>query len=49
MSQLHEDLNFHYEAMRTLASAPHHGADITEILAIMPKIKPGGFDSWYQQ
>lgn len=49
MLQLHEDLNFHYEAMRALASVPHGGADITEILAIMPKIKPGDFDSWYEE
>lgn len=49
MLQLHEDLNFHYEAMRTLASVPHGGADFTEILGIMPKIKAGDFDSWYEE
>jgi len=49
MMQLHEDLNFHYEAMRALASVPHGGADLIEILAIMPNIKPGDFDSWYEE
>lgn len=49
MLQLHEDLNFHYEAMRALGTVPYHGADITEILSIMPKIKPGDFESWYHE
>jgi pimeloyl-ACP methyl ester carboxylesterase len=49
MLQLNEDLNFHYEAMRALASVPHNGADLTEILSIMPKIKPGDFDIWYEE
>jgi pimeloyl-ACP methyl ester carboxylesterase len=49
MLQLHEDINFHYETMRALGTVPYNGADITEIFAIMPMIKPGDFDSWYQE
>jgi hypothetical protein len=49
MLQLHEDLNFHYETMRALGTVPYNGADITEIFAIMPMIKPGDFDSWYEE
>lgn len=49
MIQLHEDLNFHYETMRALGTVPHQGADITEIFEIMPKIKPGDFDSWFDE
>lgn len=49
MLQLHEDINFHYETMRALGTVPYSGADITEIFAIMPMIKPGDFDSWYQE
>jgi pimeloyl-ACP methyl ester carboxylesterase len=49
MLQLHEDLNFHYETMRALGTVPYYGADLTEVLAIMPRIKSGDFDSWYQE
>jgi pimeloyl-ACP methyl ester carboxylesterase len=49
MLQLHEDINFHYETMRALGTVPYNGADITEIFAIMPKIKSGDFDSWYEE
>nr|POF26028.1 20-hydroxy-prefusarin hydrolase fus2 [Quercus suber] len=49
MFQLHEDINFHYETMRAIGTVPYQGADITEILEIMPKIKAGDFDSWYDE
>jgi pimeloyl-ACP methyl ester carboxylesterase len=49
MLQLHEDLNFHFEAMRALGTVPYNGADIMEILSIMPKIKSGDFDSWCRE
>jgi len=49
MLQLHPDLNFHYETMRAIGTVPYIGADITEIFEIMPKIKPGDFDSWYDE
>lgn len=49
MLQLHQDLNFHYETMRALGTVPYGGADITEILEIMGKIKPGDFNSWYEE
>lgn len=49
MLQLHQDLNFHFEAMRALGTVPYNGADVAEILSIMPSIKPGDFNSWYQE
>ena len=49
MLQLHEDVNFHYEAMRALGTAPFNGADITEIFNIMQNIKSGDFESWYTE
>ena len=49
MLQLHQDLNFHYETMRAIGTVPYGGADIMEIFEIMPKIKFGDFDSWYNE
>ena len=49
MLQLHQDINFHFEAMRAIGTVPYNGADITEIFEILPKIKPGDFDSWYNE
>jgi pimeloyl-ACP methyl ester carboxylesterase len=49
MLQLHEDLNFHYETMRALGTVSYHGADLSEVFEIMPKIKAGDFDSWYDE
>lgn len=49
MIQLHEDINFHYETMRALGTIPYGGADLSEVFEIMPKIKPGDFDSWYDE
>ena len=47
MMQLHPDLTFHYETIRALGTIPCGGADLSEVLEIMPKIKSGDFDSWY--
>jgi pimeloyl-ACP methyl ester carboxylesterase len=49
MMQLHPDLNFHYEAIRALGTIPYGGADLSEVLEIMPKIQSGDFDSWYSE
>lgn len=44
MLQLHEDPNFHYEAIRAIGTARYNGADISEVLSILPNIRPGNFD-----
>lgn len=49
MIPLHEDINFHYETMRALGTIPYGGADLSEVFEIMPKIKAGDFDSWYEE
>lgn len=43
------DDSFHYEILRSLALSRNYGSDLAECLAILPKIKPGDFDSWYQE
>ncbi|KAI4862548.1 alpha/beta-hydrolase [Hypoxylon rubiginosum] len=49
MLQLHEDPNFHFEALRTLGRAPFSGADVGEILNVLPKIRPRNFDDWFNE
>lgn len=49
MLQLHEDPNFHYEAIRAIGTARYGGADISEILSILPNIKPGDFEDWFNE
>ena len=49
MLQLHEDVNFHYETLRSLGLVRYGGGDITEQLAILPKIRPGNFEDWYRE
>ncbi|KAF5963224.1 hydrolases or acyltransferases (alpha/beta hydrolase superfamily) [Fusarium bulbicola] len=49
MHRLHEALQFHYETMRALGTTPYRGADLTEVLNILPNIKAGDFDSWYNE
>ncbi|KAI0167811.1 2,6-dihydropseudooxynicotine hydrolase [Pestalotiopsis sp. NC0098] len=44
--KLNPDENFHFEILRVLNCAPSNGADIAEVLARCPKIKPGDFESW---
>lgn len=46
---LHEDPNFHYEAIRSLGTARYYGSDVQETLQILPKIKSGDFDGWYEE
>ncbi|ETS85567.1 hypothetical protein PFICI_03592 [Pestalotiopsis fici W106-1] len=49
MNKLSEDPNFHYEALRSLGLARYGGSDVAEQLAILPKIKPGDPESWYEE
>ncbi|ETS80152.1 hypothetical protein PFICI_07681 [Pestalotiopsis fici W106-1] len=44
--QLNADENFHFEILRVLSCATSNGADIAEVLARCPKIRPGDFESW---
>lgn len=43
---LNADEHFHFEILRVLSCATSNGADIAEVLARCPKIKPGDFESW---
>lgn len=49
MVKLHENVNFHYETMRALGTAPFNGADIIETFNMMPNIKPRDSESWYEE
>ena len=49
MVQLHEDLSFHYETLRSLGLSRYGGCDVSETFAILPNIKPGNFEDWYRE
>jgi pimeloyl-ACP methyl ester carboxylesterase len=49
MFSLNEDRQFHYEAMRAIATVPYAGADVMEVVQAAQKIKPNDFDSWYDE
>jgi pimeloyl-ACP methyl ester carboxylesterase len=42
-----DDHTFDFELNRILAHARYRGSDTREVLNVIPKIKPGDFDSWY--
>lgn len=46
---LHEDTNFHYEAIRAIALTRYGSSDINEILTILPKIGVGSSEDWYRE
>jgi hypothetical protein len=47
--RLHQDDSFHYEALRSLGTTRYYGSDVQETLSLMPRIKAGDFDSWYDE
>ncbi|KAL2203469.1 2,6-dihydropseudooxynicotine hydrolase [Sarocladium strictum] len=49
MLMLHEDFNFHYEAMRAIGTVPYGGADIMEVFDTLQRVKPYDFESWYTE
>lgn len=49
MLRLNEDINFHFELLRILASARCYGADVAEVLKVSQRLVPGNFDSWHEQ
>lgn len=49
MLQLHSDINFHYEAIRSLGTVRYGGSDLSETLAILDRIKPGDFNDWWRE
>lgn len=49
MNRLSEYPNFHYEALRSLGIARYGGSDVAEQLAILPRIKPGDIEGWYDE
>jgi alpha-beta hydrolase superfamily lysophospholipase len=49
MLQLSIDKAFHFELLRVLATTRFYGADVAEVLSVAEKIKPGDFESWYQE
>ncbi|KAF4960155.1 hypothetical protein FGADI_1174 [Fusarium gaditjirri] len=48
MLQIIPDVDFNFNVMTTLATAPYQGADIGEILVAASRIKTGDFESYYQ-
>ncbi|RBQ68955.1 hypothetical protein FVER14953_10798 [Fusarium verticillioides] len=46
--QIIPDVDFNFNVMATLATAPYQGADIGEILVAASQIKTGDFESYYQ-
>jgi pimeloyl-ACP methyl ester carboxylesterase len=49
MLSLSPDPNFHFQLLRMLASVRSSAADVGELLNICEKIKPGDFESWYDE
>ncbi|KAH8698478.1 2,6-dihydropseudooxynicotine hydrolase [Talaromyces proteolyticus] len=47
MSLIFPDGTFDFEFNRILAHARYRGSDFREVLSLVPKIKPGDFDSWH--
>ncbi|KAL9560982.1 hypothetical protein ACKAV7_014826 [Fusarium commune] len=48
MLQIIPDVDFNFNVIETLATAPYQGADIGEILVAASQIKTGDFESYYQ-
>lgn len=49
MLQLHSDPGFHFELLRMLATTRSQGSDVAEILNVCERIKPGDFESWFNE
>lgn len=49
MNQLHPDVHFHYEAIRSLGAVRYRGGDVGEQLNILPNIKSNDPESWYKE
>ncbi|KPI34366.1 uncharacterized protein AB675_4903 [Cyphellophora attinorum] len=49
MLQLNSDHHFHFELLRVLATTRTYGADVAEVLNVCERIKPGDFESWYDE
>ncbi|KIV88501.1 hypothetical protein PV10_08183 [Exophiala mesophila] len=49
MLQLSTNAHFHFELLRVLATTRSYGADIAEVLRVCQRIKPGDFESWYEE
>jgi pimeloyl-ACP methyl ester carboxylesterase len=47
--RLHQDDQFDFEILRALGVTRYCGSDIQEILRILPRIKAGDFNSWYDE
>jgi hypothetical protein len=47
--RLHQDDQFDFEILRALGVTRYYGFDIHEILRILPRIKAGDFNSWYDE
>src|ERR1700760_2110309 len=44
-----DDASFWFETLRVLGATPYGGADIGEVLVTAQAIKPGDYDSWYDE
>jgi hypothetical protein len=44
-----DDTSFWFETLRVLGATAYGGADIGEVLVTAQVIKPGDYDSWYDE
>ena len=49
MLQLSSNDHFHFEFLRVLATTRAYGADVAEVLNVCQRVKPGDFESWYEE
>lgn len=49
MLQLSPNNHFHFELLRMLATTRTYGSDVAEVLNVCERVKPGDFESWYEE
>lgn len=49
MLTLSQDPNFHFQLLRMLGSVRTSAADVGELLNICERVKPGDYESWYDE
>jgi alpha-beta hydrolase superfamily lysophospholipase len=47
-NQFFKNFGFHFETLRVVWCLPFNGGDYGEMMSIIPNIKNGDFDSWFQ-
>jgi alpha-beta hydrolase superfamily lysophospholipase len=46
---LSADPSFDFNLLRWMGTAPYHGADVAEVLALASRLTAGDFESWYSE